>query len=173
MAIPLLRHGDPLFWATMKDGKPDYYHSDDNKKDYASHLTIGQGDPLFQEVQDQGHRSTKRSIHVEFLDDDGMEKWVRAEEALQQMIISDEIAVEPMQTGFYSHGDPLMPDVTEALAAGDVITPQDAFHQVRLHHHCVESDMHGDPLWDAIIEDLAWDKPAGAIPKEVSKEKAD
>jgi hypothetical protein len=174
MTIAHLGRGDPLFWATMKDGKPgDYHYYDDNKKDYACshHSTTGHGDPLFQAVQEQGLRTTKKPIHIEFLDDDGMEKW---KDAMQQMIISDEDALKPIRTEFYGHGDPLMEDVMEARVAGDVMNPQEAFHQVEGDQYSVESKKHGDPLWDAIVKDPAWDKiVAGAIHREVSKEKAD
>jgi hypothetical protein len=124
------------------------------------------------------------------LDDDDKEKWAAGyvmtpeEQALQQMDFYDEEdAVQPIWTEFYEQHvvDPLTEDVTmEAWTAGDdVMTPQEAFHhQVEGHHYIVESKRHGDPLWDAIIKDPAWDKlvhhVAGTIhDREGSKEKAD
>jgi hypothetical protein len=189
MAMTLLGHGDPLFWATMKDGKPDDFYFDD-KMDYASsHWTssTGQhGDPLFQEVQEHERTTTKKPIHIEFLDDDGMAKWAAGEammpmEAMQQMIISDKdmdmdaVVKQPIRTECYGHGDPFMDYVMEASAAGDTMTDQEDFHQVEGQHYLVESKMHGDPLLDAIIKDPSWDKKlAGAIDREVmDKEKAD
>jgi hypothetical protein len=154
-----LGHGDPLFWATMKDGKADYdYH--DNKKQgqhYPSHLTTGHGDPLFQQVQDQDHNrrtTTKKSIHIEFLDDHGMEKWAGGGYAMTP----EESAV---RAEFYEqYGDPLTKDVKRALdnddmeewAAGYAMLPSEDLSDEEEEDGAVQAIrtefQHGDPLME-------------------------